>query len=95
MHILETYTTDDIIAEAEREVMNHRRPDDMFAILFSEALWEKALQCGRVHEESGPKVVFMEGLHNSIGFSMNIYQRANKGATSQSLAYYITSVLKR
>lgn len=50
----------------------------MFAERYSEVQYEKARGCGRVYDDSRLKGVFIEGLHDSIRFSMRAYLLAHK-----------------
>lgn len=38
-YVLEAYTTDDVIAEAESDIMNYKQPKNMSAVCYSETLW--------------------------------------------------------
>lgn len=40
-YLFDTYRTDDIIAEAEADVINYKQPGNMYAVYYSETLWEK------------------------------------------------------
>lgn len=85
------YATDNVIAEAEAEKTNFKKPKGMFTVHHSETLQEKALRCARLYNESRLQGVFFKALHESIRFSMRIYWNAHKGATVQNLVRYATS----
>lgn len=38
-YLLETYVTDDVIADAEAEITKFKKPVENFAIQYSQALW--------------------------------------------------------
>lgn len=40
-YVLQTYATDDVISEAEADVMNDKQPENMCAVRYSETFWEK------------------------------------------------------
>lgn len=84
----------DVIAEAEDDIMYYKQPENMSALCNLEALWEKALRCERVYEESRFNNVFVEGLHSSIRLSMKAYWGSKKVSTLQNLARYATFVFK-
>lgn len=46
-YLLEIYATDDIIAEAEAEIVIFKKPAGMTTISYSEVLWEKSSSLGR------------------------------------------------
>lgn len=89
-YLHETYATDDVITEAEANIMIYKQPGTMSAVPYSATLWEKTLKCGRVYNESKLNGVFIEELHQSIRFSMENHWSANKTSTLQNLARYAT-----
>lgn len=69
-YLLEAHATHDVIAEAKANIMNWQQPETMSTTRYSDTLWEKALNCWQVYDESRVKDVFTEGLHHSTCFSI-------------------------
>lgn len=47
-YLFNIYAIDDVIAEAEADIMNYKKPGGISAVCYLEILWEKALRCKRV-----------------------------------------------
>lgn len=50
-YLLTIYATDDVITEAEADILNFKQTQSMTAMCYSQQLWEKALRCGKVYHE--------------------------------------------
>lgn len=91
-YLLETYATDDVIAETDAEILRFTQPPTKSPTEYAEALWNKALRCDRVYDEYVLKGIFIEGLHESIRHSMRSYWGSRKNATVHDLARHATSL---
>lgn len=65
-HLLRTFATDDIIAEAEADLTRCVQTDKMTEAQFEALLWKKALRCGSVFPETRLRSLFIEGLNATI-----------------------------
>lgn len=65
-YMLETYATDNVIAEAEAGITNFKQPARSTAVLDCEAVLEKALRCGMTYNGLRLKRIFVEGLDSPI-----------------------------
>lgn len=83
-YLVGNYASDDAISGVDAEVTNFKQPEKMSVERFSEVLWEKALRCGPLYDESSLKGVFIEGLNESICFSMGTYLVRTKMQLSRS-----------
>lgn len=82
-YLLETYATDDVVAEDEADITNYEHPKSMSAMQYLQAMWKEALRCGQVYSDSRLKRVLIEGVHHSTGFSLKNDWAANQEATLQ------------
>lgn len=71
--LLEGHDTDVIIANDEAEIKSFKRTVGMAAIQCSQALWEKAFECGIICNEPSLKAIFIKRRHPSILYSIHIY----------------------
>lgn len=65
-YLLATYAAHTVIAETKADIKNFKRLERMLAVRYSEVLWETALLCWPVFDESRKKEVLTERLHKSI-----------------------------
>lgn len=93
-YLLETFATDNIIAEAESDITSFEKPVGTTGTRHFEILFEKALRCGVVYNEPRLKEIFIESLRSSICYSTRKYWGAHKGAKLHSLARYATNHVK-
>lgn len=61
-YLLKTHATQDVIAEAQAEILNFKYPARMSTLQYSEVLPEKALLCDRIYEELVLKRIFIWSL---------------------------------
>lgn len=57
-YLLATYAIEDMIAEAEAEIMSFKQPEYVSVVRYLEVLWEKALRCDLVYGEEFLKGFF-------------------------------------
>lgn len=65
-YVLATWAIDEVIAEGEADTTTWKRMEGMCTVSYWEVLYEKALQCGVVDNESLLKEVFIRRLQESI-----------------------------
>lgn len=63
-YLLQTYATDDVVAESEADKMRFTQPLNNSPIECPETLENKTLRCDRVHEDMYSKAFFNEELLN-------------------------------
>lgn len=80
-----TYASSDHIARVIVYETIFEHLERTFAVRYSEMLREKP-RGGRAVDALRPKGAFIEGLHDSILFSMRIYKCANEDASFYNLA---------
>lgn len=71
--LLETYVTNDDIAEKDAENLRLTRPSNMTPTEYADVLWNKALLCELAHDKHAPKSISIEGLHRSFRHSIRSY----------------------
>lgn len=89
-YLVETYETDEVIAEGEAVIDNYKQLVRMTATCYSEALRGEALRCGSVYNVPRLKRIFIEGIHPSTFFSINTYGEPQKNATLHNLSRHAT-----
>lgn len=72
-YLLETYKTDEVIAETDADMVHLVQASNESSTDFANAMWNKALQCHRVYDEYELKGIFLEGLPESIPRIMRSY----------------------
>lgn len=87
---LETYATDDVIAETGTDMMRFTQPSKKSPAEDEEALWNKAPRCDRVYDEYVFKDIFSERLSKSVRHSMHAYCSSRKIAREHDLAPHAT-----
>lgn len=70
-YLLETYVTDDVIAEINNDIMPYAQPVNKTPIEYAGILWSKALQCDCVYDDYVLKGIFIVGPIGSIRHSMH------------------------
>lgn len=60
-YLLETHTTDDVIADINAENLRFTQLSDMMPIENLEALWSKVLHCNLLFDEYIQMGIFIEG----------------------------------
>lgn len=91
-YLIRTYASDDIIAQAEAELVNFRQPSNMNEETYAAALWEKALRCRPVYSEAKLKGLYIEGVHDAIRLNVRSHWATNSTADSNAIARYAASV---
>lgn len=80
------------IAEAEVAINQFRLGDRVSPPEYSQELWSKNLKCGTVYDEVRLKVIFIEGLQESILQMFHNYWGNNPEAYLQELARHTKSI---
>lgn len=81
---LETCATDDVIAEADAEIMRFSQPPNKTSIDHSELRWANAVRCDQVNDEHVLNGNFTEGLQGSTRQCMSSF------CSSSSMKQYKT-----
>lgn len=71
--LLETYATEDVIAEANADMMQLTQPSNKLPAECSESLSNTVLRCERVYDEYLVEGIFTEGFSESIHHSTHSY----------------------
>lgn len=90
-YLLEMYLTNDGNFETEAEVKSFKEPAGMAAAQYYEHLWEKPLRCG-MDSDARLEIIFIEGLHSSISYSIFTYGGSEEEFTVQNLMPQMTSL---
>lgn len=69
-YLLETYTTDDVIAEGAVEIPQFTQPSNFALTVYAEDLCSKMIGCNLVYDEYVLKEIINEGLIGSIRHRM-------------------------
>lgn len=67
--MLETYTTDDVIAETDAEIITLSQLLNQTLIEYAKLLWSKALRCNEVHDIYVVKSNLIEGIQDYVSRS--------------------------
>lgn len=89
-HLLETYVTDDVIDEADKDILRFTQPPNTPTLQFGDTRWMKTLQVLHVYGEYVLKETFIEELPTSIKHSMRAFWSSHKDIPLQKLAYGTT-----
>lgn len=71
--LLQTYDTNDVIADADVALTRYVQPSTISAAQLWKALVTSLLRCGEVYDDYVRKEIFIKGLHKSVGHSMRLY----------------------
>lgn len=93
-YLLGTCAGNNIIARSDTYIMKYKQPENISAAWHSESLWEKALRCGWVYDESSLKGLSIEKLLHSIRIYMRNHCCTNKRTIIPNLALYVTCLFK-
>lgn len=80
--MLSTNATEEVVVNPEDEIKNFKQTEYMSGIRNSEVLWKKALRNGGANSEVRLKEVIIEGLRESVRFSMRAYLRTRRVTTT-------------
>ena len=86
--MLETYATDDVIAEAVEDVESMRQSTGMTEQEFSNELWKRALRCGTVFSGNRLKGYFVEGLLPTMRDQVRNYAATHRRDGYQGVLRY-------
>lgn len=92
--LIEKCTTNDIIAESDRDTSTLVKPSNMWQFEFTNGLWLKALRCIGVYERYVVQEISVEGLLQSIKYSMLSCWSSHKNKTLQRLVNQATLMTK-
>ena len=90
--LLQTYATDDVIAEAVTDVENLKQSTAMTEQEYSDELWKRALRCGTVFSGDRLKGYFVEGLLPALRGQVRHYAASHRRSTYEAILRYAIGV---
>lgn len=91
-YLLQTYASDDVIAEAEADLRHFTQTRNITPQEYAVALTLKVLRCGPVYTEARMIGIYIEGLQESIRSTVRTYWGEHPQADLNALARHATSV---
>lgn len=87
-YLLNSYTTDDVFANASSEIKLFNEFSNRTAIQYAKTLEEKALRCGNAYFEQLTRSIFVQILSRNVRDNMSIYWAAKPTMHLCQLAHY-------
>lgn len=91
-YLLQTYASDDVVAEAEADLRHFVQNRSMSPQEYATALTLKVLRCGPVYTEARIIGIYIEGLRESIHSTVRTYRSEHPAADLNTLAHHVASV---